>query len=142
MFHVLLAVDKNEERAHSQAAAVASLPRAAEEVTVTVLYVFPDVRSDEGADLNMQEYSNLPESVSTVVEYLEQRGIDVEEAVRDGDPADEIQRVARDIDADQIVVGGRKRSPVGKAVFGSVSQEVILNAERPVLSVSERISEA
>lgn len=39
------------------------------------------------------------------------------------------------LDADYIVVVGRSRSPVGKALFGSVTQGVLLHAECPVLAV-------
>lgn len=52
-----------------------------------------------------------------------------------GDPASELLRYAREADARYIVVGGRERSPVGKAVFGSVTQNVILNTDRPVVTV-------
>lgn len=51
-----------------------------------------------------------------------------------GDAADEIVRYAGKVDARYLVIGGRKRSPVGKAVFGSVTQDVLLNADRPVLA--------
>lgn len=34
---------------------------------------------------------------------------------------------------DAIVLGGRKRSPAGKAIFGSVTQAVIRESDRPVV---------
>lgn len=54
---------------------------------------------------------------------------------RVGDVATEIVDYARERDAEFIVIGGRKRSPVGKALLGSVSQSVVLEAERPVVTV-------
>lgn len=51
-----------------------------------------------------------------------------------GNPAERIQDYAQKQDARYIVVGGRKRSPVGKAVFGSVAQSILLNADRPVVA--------
>lgn len=52
-----------------------------------------------------------------------------------GYPGQEILSYADDAEARFIVIGGRRRSPVGKALFGSVAQEVILGADRPVVSV-------
>lgn len=51
-----------------------------------------------------------------------------------GDAADEIVRYSEDQDARYIVISGRKRSPVGKALFGSVTQTVLLDADRPVVT--------
>jgi nucleotide-binding universal stress UspA family protein len=39
------------------------------------------------------------------------------------------------LDADLLVIGARQRSPVGKALLGSVAQAVILHANVPVLVV-------
>lgn len=58
-----------------------------------------------------------------------------------GDASDEIVRYAAEVDARYVVIGGRKRSPVGKAVFGSVTQDVLLSADRPVLSFIQRTTE-
>lgn len=52
-----------------------------------------------------------------------------------GDPEDEVVAYAEAEDARYLVVAGRKRSPAGKAVFGSVTQSVILNATCPVVAV-------
>lgn len=60
-------------------------------------------------------------------------GVDV--VGRVGRPAEEILAVAVEHDARYLVVGGRKRTPVGKAVFGSVTQSVLLEADRPVVTV-------
>lgn len=52
-----------------------------------------------------------------------------------GNPADEVLRYADEHDARFIVLAGRRRSPVGKAVFGSVAQDVLLGADCPVVTV-------
>ena len=54
---------------------------------------------------------------------------------RVGDPAQEIVAEADRRDARYLVIGGRKRTPVGKAVFGSITQTVLLNANQPVVTV-------
>lgn len=51
-----------------------------------------------------------------------------------GDPATRIVDYAEDHDARYVIVAGRKRSPAGKVIFGSVSQTVLLNADCPVVS--------
>jgi nucleotide-binding universal stress UspA family protein len=52
-----------------------------------------------------------------------------------GDAADELVDYVEKNDARYIVVGGQKRSPVGKALFGSVTQSVLLSAPCPVVAV-------
>jgi nucleotide-binding universal stress UspA family protein len=125
MYHVVIGVDDNEERAMACARAAASLPGDASEKRVTVIHSFTDNPSGASA-------SQLA-SVRDVTDFLEERGIEVEVTESSGDPADQLLEVAQEADADLIVVAGRKRSPTGKALFGSVTQSVILNAERPVM---------
>lgn len=57
---------------------------------------------------------------------------------RIGDPTDEILTAIEEIDPRYTVIGGKNRSPTGKALFGSVTQSVILNSEQPVVTVMER----
>ena len=56
---------------------------------------------------------------------------------RVGDPAEAILAVADRVGASYVVVGGRRRSPTGKALFGSVTQTVLLNAEVPTVTVMD-----
>lgn len=52
-----------------------------------------------------------------------------------GDPAEEVLRYAGKENASYIIIGRRKRSKVGKVLFGSVTQSILLSAESPVLTV-------
>ncbi len=50
-------------------------------------------------------------------------------------PAEEIAAAARESDAELVVVGMRRRSPVGKLVMSPAAQQVLLEVACPVLSV-------
>jgi nucleotide-binding universal stress UspA family protein len=52
-----------------------------------------------------------------------------------GDVADSIVEVASEVGAELIVIGIRKRSPVGKMLMGSVAQKVLIDAPCDVLAV-------
>lgn len=59
-----------------------------------------------------------------------------------GDPASQIILYARQHDARYIVIGGRRRSGLGGAVFGRPAQKILRESDRPVLTVkTERSTE-
>jgi nucleotide-binding universal stress UspA family protein len=55
---------------------------------------------------------------------------------RVGDPVEQILAEAGE-SIRYVVISGRKRSPTGKALFGSVTQSVLMRAEHPVVTVIE-----
>lgn len=54
-----------------------------------------------------------------------------------GYPPKQILRVARELEADLIVVGSRGLGRMKSAVLGSTSHDVLANSDRPVLVVRE-----
>lgn len=52
-----------------------------------------------------------------------------------GEVDDEVIEYAERNSTDYLVIGGRGRSPVGKAVFGSTAQSILLHADCPIVSV-------
>src|SRR5918995_4928749 len=50
------------------------------------------------------------------------------------DVGDQVLKVADDVSADLVVIGLRRRSPVGKLLMGSVAQRILLGAECAVLA--------
>lgn len=75
--------------------------------------------------------------VTELAEPLERAGVDTEVAAGVGEHAPTIVRLAREHDADLAFVGGERRSPAGKVVFGSTAQYVLLNAPCPVTLVRD-----
>ncbi|MEO9324574.1 universal stress protein [Nocardioides sp. C4-1] len=68
---------------------------------------------------------------------LEQAGVefDIRQLVRGFEAAEDLVSVAESSDADLIVIGLRRRTPVGKLILGSNAQRVLLDAHCPVLAV-------
>ncbi|SEP77819.1 universal stress protein [Natrinema salaciae] len=149
MYRVLLPVDENESRARAQASAVRELPSAATTVSVDVLHVRD---GGTGADAEWaaggfaEEYADemervaddetLPASVEAAADVLAAGDLEWTVRAAAGDPAETILEAADEDDSDLIVLGVRRRSPVGKVLFGSVAQAVILGSDRPVTVVS------
>ncbi|MFC7204212.1 universal stress protein [Haloferax namakaokahaiae] len=125
MYHVVIGVDDDAEHALACVEEVGKMPGDASEKQVTLVHSFTDNPSGASA--------TQIRSIREAGEYLDEHGIEYDVNEASGDPADVIIELAEEEDADLIVIGGRKRSPAGKALFGSVTQTVILNAGRPVM---------
>jgi nucleotide-binding universal stress UspA family protein len=54
---------------------------------------------------------------------------------RVGNPEKEILAAVEDLDARYLVIGARRRSPAGKALFGSTTQTILLESDVPVMTV-------
>ncbi|MBM6546064.1 universal stress protein [Janibacter sp. YIM B02568] len=61
--------------------------------------------------------------------------VDVRGLVRGKEPAEDLIAVAEETNAELIVIGLRRRTPVGKLILGSNAQRVLLDAPCPVLAV-------
>lgn len=125
MYQVLLAVDADENRAETLADTVLDLPEPANNVEVTVFHCFTD--NPEGTSINHLK------SARTVADRLEDADVEYVLTEASGDPVTEIVETAQEYDIDVIYLAGRKRSPAGKVLFGSVTQGVALSTDRPVL---------
>jgi nucleotide-binding universal stress UspA family protein len=76
--------------------------------------------------------------VPELVDWFERRELPVVVRGVIGDHGTAIVDLAREVDADRVVVGGRDRSSAAKAVFGSTSQEIMQSAPCPVTYVGDR----
>lgn len=76
------------------------------------------------------------ENFKAVKKALDDQGIKNEThlIVRGLEAGEDLVRFSKEKDVDLIIIGVKNRSKVGKLIFGSVAQVVILEANCPVLS--------
>jgi len=92
------------------------------------------VHKAEAAEL---EGHSAEQDADALHEELASHGVspDVVTLFAGDEPADVIVSQAEQQEARLIVIGLRRRSPVGKIILGSTAQAVLFNAPCPVLSV-------
>lgn len=78
-----------------------------------------------------------PQDLDALGAQLTAKGVDhdIRQPTRGLAPADEILAAAAESDARLVVIGLRRRSPIGKLVTGSTAQQVLLDAACDVLAV-------
>ena len=132
---VLLAAVSDTETDESIVAEAARLAEAFDD-ELHVIYV-QTYDSHYEAEADSTDESIKQRATATAEAAIE--GIDVPTVPvgRIGEPAAEVLEYAETVDTRYIVIGGQKRSPVGKALFGSTTQQILLGATLPVLTVME-----
>ncbi|HET7329058.1 MAG TPA: universal stress protein [Nocardioidaceae bacterium] len=115
----------------------AALRRAVEEATLrdSRLVVVNSHRG--GRDFDRDEAVEVESQLDEVRRELTSSGVEYElrQLVRGLDPAEDLVSLADELRADLIVIGLRRRTPVGKLILGSNAQRVLLDAQCPVLAV-------
>ena len=96
--------------------------------------------SKGGGDQNPKAVIEARDALADLEQRLGADGLEVtvRDYVRGNDPAEDLVDVAEKEDAALIVIGLRRRSPVGKLLLGSNAQEILLRADCPVLAVKAR----
>ena len=115
----------------------AALRRAADESLLrkSKLIVINSQRG--GRDYDGAEAERFETELTRIQGELDEVGIEheVRQLVRGNEPAEDLIAVAQEESADFIVIGLRRRTPVGKLILGSNAQRILLDASCPVLAV-------
>ena len=90
-----------------------------------------------GPDVPKRDFENNQRELEYDKSEFKKKNIDCETllSVRGLEPGEDLTRLAEEHQVDAIIMGVRRRSKVGKLVFGSTAQYVILNAPCPVVTV-------
>lgn len=144
---VLLAIGDSDTDQIEQLAETAIDIAGPAEATVALAHVFSkDAYEEAREQLQFDSDSEVTPSVVAkrninyreLRETLSDAGIKstVHARLSNGESdGDRLVELTEEVDADLVIVGGRKRTPTGKAVFGSTAQTIMLTASCPVTFV-------
>jgi nucleotide-binding universal stress UspA family protein len=115
----------------------AALSRAVEEAKLRSLKLVVVNSNRGGRELSDSESSEIEEQLDQVRDELKDSGVEheVRHFVRGLEPAEDLISIAGEVEAELIVIGLRRRTPVGKLILGSNAQKILLDATCPVLAV-------
>jgi nucleotide-binding universal stress UspA family protein len=90
-----------------------------------------------GPEIPRQEFEEAEKELQLQEIALKEEGFECESvlSVRGMETGEDIVKLAEEKQAEEIVIGIQRRSKVGKLLFGSTAQFIILNAGCPVVTV-------
>jgi nucleotide-binding universal stress UspA family protein len=91
----------------------------------------------KGNEGNLKDIEKAQRQLDYAVTYLADKGLDADKhlLIRGLTPGEDLIQFAEEHDISEIVIGVRRRSNVGKLIFGSNARYVIMEAKCPVVTV-------
>lgn len=128
--NILVAYDGTKEA--KEAARVAT--RHARAFNARILLAYSMVG---GPEIPRQEFERAEKELQSQEITLKEEGFDCETllSVRGLETGEDIIKIAEEKKAAEIIIGIQRKSKVGKLLFGSTAQYIILNAPCPVVTV-------
>ena len=141
--NVLIAIDDDLNRSMRSAEHAVDIAKGVG-AHVTLLHVYDKERFEDQLDqfgLDSADPTNLVKrnkTIRDVAAVFAARNVLYNLAGAVGSPAHEIISYVDENDIDHVFLGGRRQSPAGKVVLGSVSQQVLLAVKPPcTISISD-----
>jgi nucleotide-binding universal stress UspA family protein len=90
-----------------------------------------------GIDIPKKEFDRIEKKLKYAESLFKDKNISCKThlLVRGLKAGEDLVQFAKDTDIDEIVIGIKRRSKVGKLFFGSTAQYIILHATCPVLTI-------
>jgi nucleotide-binding universal stress UspA family protein len=92
---------------------------------------------EEGTENDIRDISEAEKGLEKIKQYFDKEKIPCKThlMIRGVLPGEDLVTFARENRTDEIIIGVKRRSKVGKLIFGSTAQYVILEATCPVVTV-------
>jgi nucleotide-binding universal stress UspA family protein len=128
--NILVAFDGTKEA--KEAARVATRHAKAFDARIILAYSMVG-----GPEIPRQEFERAEKELQSQEITLREEGFKCETllSVRGLETGEDIIRIAEEKKAEEIIIGIQRKSKVGKLLFGSTAQYIILNAPCPVVTV-------
>lgn len=100
--------------------------------TVLLVTIMP-----EGMEKDQALISEAEDGLETAKTHFDRKDIPCEThlLIRGIDPGDDLVNFAKETQADEVIIGVKNRTKVGKLLLGSTAQAVVLNAPCPVVTM-------
>ncbi len=90
-----------------------------------------------GEDVILKEFTRAEKELEKGKDFFERQGIGIEIKLLERGlfVGEDLVKFSKEANVDEIIIGVKNRSKVGKLIFGSTAQFIILKAECPVVSI-------
>ncbi len=138
---VLIATDGSEQSIDA-AAYACDLARRHDATLHAVFVMDTDPPGFRGAvdveTLRSELHAQGERAIDAITELAAEHGVELETAILEGQPFDEVLTYAEDNDVDAIVVGRRGRSANIRILLGSTTDSILRHSSVPVIVIPKR----